>query len=68
MGAFGDVYAYTAFFEPTPTETCGASLNAKTHHGQSATVSCSVTGAMDTRIPIKVEIKSEDHFSGASNH
>jgi hypothetical protein len=71
VGAFGDVYAYTALFEPTPTETCGALLDAKTHHGQSVTVSCALTGvdritlqttAIDTRIPIKVEIQSEDHF------
>ena len=68
MGAFGDVYSYTAFFEPTPTQTCGASLNAKTHHGQSVTVSCAVTGAIDPRIPVRVEIRSEDHFPAGSNH
>jgi hypothetical protein len=68
MGAFGDVYTYTALFEPTPTQTCGAPLNAKTHHGQSVTVSCAVTGAIDTRHPAKVEIRSEDHFPGGSNH
>jgi hypothetical protein len=72
MGAFGDVYTYTAFFKPTPTETCGALLEAKTHHGQSVTVSCAVTGleptAIDSRTPVKVEIQSEDHFPGGSNH
>jgi len=65
VGAFGDVYAYTALFEPTPTETCGAPLDSKTHHGRSVIVSCTVTAA-DTRIPIKVEIQSEDHFQSVS--
>jgi hypothetical protein len=69
VGAFGDVYAYTALFEPTSTDTCGALLDAKTHHGQSVTVSCAVMGldptAIDTRIPVKVEIHSEDHYKPA---
>jgi hypothetical protein len=74
-GAFGDVYAYTALFMRTPTDTCGVLLSAKTHHGQSVTVSCAVIGlvhatlpptAIDTRIPIKVEIRREDHFRSST--
>jgi hypothetical protein len=69
MGAFGDVYSYTALFEPTPTMTCGALLDPKTHHGQSVTVSCAVSqaAAVDKGIPVKVEIRSEGHFQRASN-
>ncbi|HSS92412.1 MAG TPA: hypothetical protein VLR46_00320 [Candidatus Dormibacteraeota bacterium] len=69
MGAFGDVYSYTALFEPTPTQTCGALLDPKTHHGQSVTVSCAVSqgAAVNTGIPVKVEIRSESHFQRASN-
>ena len=56
-----------------PNETCGALLDANTHHGKTVTVSCAVLGldlttfqpiSMDTTRPVKVVIESEDYLLG----
>jgi hypothetical protein len=46
-GSYGDVYTYTALFEPMPNETCGALLDAKTHQGKTVTVSSSAFGVQE---------------------
>lgn len=72
-GSYGDVYAYTALFEPMPNETCGALLDGKTHHGKTVTVSCDVLLLdlttfqpinINTTRPVKVVIESEDYLLG----
>ena len=72
-GTYGDVYAYTALFKVGDSETCGAPLDSKTHHGQTETVDCVVAGLntttlepvpLDTTQKVSVEIQSEDYFQG----
>jgi hypothetical protein len=72
-GTYGDVYAFTALFKAGLSETCGAPLDAKTHHWQTVTVTCVIAGLdlttfqqipLDTTKPLQVVIQSEDFFQG----